>query len=582
MHRWIFNVLLVIVFSNISQSVPAEDNKVDKNEQTKVVAATAQVIRSTAGLQLAPSNVDPQDKTERVLLMVPGGLFVVDIDITIDGLPFRIHREAAVTRVLERADKDSDGKLTFDELFEYPTFSTGRFAAVANNKQYRERLVRQYDTDKDGTANKAEVRTMLALAFGAPTFSLSNYRSAYGAGSPIVKLLDTNNDKTLSSNELAAAETQLKSRDADDDDVLTLAELTGTLGGSYRQLAVNRGMTASAILFHLHDKTNWNTIYTAMVQRYGSNGKLTGKEFPLTPNLFKSFDTDGNRVVQNREFTHFLKLPPHIHLEANFGKKTDLPRGISVKSITEELKAKLEVGSKDGKQINIKLPECELKLLAGGTLAQQVDYETYAKAIIDRYDKNRNGYLEKKESEAQVGLSRQFRVLDTNRDGKVYADEIEAMYTRSQNYNANRITVGAVDRGGWLVSKVDLNNDAKIGLREMRAASAHLMRADTNDDGEITEDEVPRTVRFAIAVGATANQLLSEAQATASRTGYPRSQAVSPQSSQLDWFVHMDRNGDGDISHREFLGDESQFKMLDANDDGLIDAKEAATAKETE
>ena len=41
------------------------------------------------------------------------------------------------------------------------------------------------------------------------------------------------------------------------------------------------------------------------------------------------------------------------------------------------------------------------------------------------------------------------------------------------------------------------------------------------------------------------------------------------------WFVRMDRNADGDLSPREFLGTAEQFQSIDANDDALIDRAEA-------
>jgi hypothetical protein len=37
----------------------------------------------------------------------------------------------------------------------------------------------------------------------------------------------------------------------------------------------------------------------------------------------------------------------------------------------------------------------------------------------------------------------------------------------------------------------------------------------------------------------------------------------------------MDRNGDGDVSPREFLGTDEEFRLLDADGDGLISADEA-------
>ena len=37
----------------------------------------------------------------------------------------------------------------------------------------------------------------------------------------------------------------------------------------------------------------------------------------------------------------------------------------------------------------------------------------------------------------------------------------------------------------------------------------------------------------------------------------------------------MDRNGDGDVSRREFLGTDAQFRAIDTDGDGLISVEEA-------
>jgi hypothetical protein len=42
----------------------------------------------------------------------------------------------------------------------------------------------------------------------------------------------------------------------------------------------------------------------------------------------------------------------------------------------------------------------------------------------------------------------------------------------------------------------------------------------------------------------------------------------------------MDRNQDGDVSWKEFLGPRRAFEELDTDHDGLIDPKEAEKARE--
>jgi hypothetical protein len=60
--------------------------------------------------------------------------------------------------------------------------------------------------------------------------------------------------------------------------------------------------------------------------------------------------------------------------------------------------------------------------------------------------------------------------------------------------------------------------------------------------------------------------------------GVKRSRLVGPV-----WYQRMDRNKDGDISWREFLGPRPKFDSIDADHDGLIsrDEAEAAVANET-
>jgi Ca2+-binding EF-hand superfamily protein len=52
----------------------------------------------------------------------------------------------------------------------------------------------------------------------------------------------------------------------------------------------------------------------------------------------------------------------------------------------------------------------------------------------------------------------------------------------------------------------------------------------------------------------------------------------SPGEDTPAWLSAMDRNGDGEISRREFLGTPEQFARFDANDDGYLESAEATAA----
>ena len=73
--------------------------------------------------------------------------------------------------------------------------------------------------------------------------------------------------------------------------------------------------------------------------------------------------------------------------------------------------------------------------------------------------------------------------------------------------------------------------------------------------------KLPRQVRMAASIGS------------------PKSLVRFPTRRGPAWFRAMDRNGDGDVSRREFTGTDADFRKLDANGDGLISPDEAECAE---
>jgi hypothetical protein len=89
----------------------------------------------------------------------------------------------------------------------------------------------------------------------------------------------------------------------------------------------------------------------------------------------------------------------------------------------------------------------------------------------------------------------------------------------------------------------------------------------------ITRSEFPVTIHLAVARGNETQQYLNKTSREGRMRGAPRvNNALLGQAPA--WFVRMDTNGDGDLTRREFLGDDDQFKRLDTNPDGVISVGE--------
>jgi hypothetical protein len=96
-----------------------------------------------------------------------------------------------------------------------------------------------------------------------------------------------------------------------------------------------------------------------------------------------------------------------------------------------------------------------------------------------------------------------------------------------------------------------------------------LRQFDRNQDGGLTADETPPTIRVCFGLGPLVHRELAGIRSIPSPSAAPTIQAPA-------WFTRMDRNKDHDLTRAEFPGTDEQFQTLDADQDGLVSGHEAA------
>lgn len=140
-----------------------------------------------------------------------------------------------------------------------------------------------------------------------------------------------------------------------------------------------------------------------------------------------------------------------------------------------------------------------------------------------------------------------------------------------------RLVLTASDQGRAIFGILDLDRDRRLSAREVMRTVDRITSWDGDSDGRVTADEIPYHFQVNIARGELTG--LIGGGGAGNNVVAPQAMMAAPKPAALtagpDWFRQMDRNHDGDISRREFLGPRTEFDRLDRDKDGLIDAEEA-------
>jgi Ca2+-binding EF-hand superfamily protein len=519
---------------------------------------------------------------KRILLLSSVGPLVVDLHVSIEGVPFQETFDGLLDHALQLGDANEDGTVTWNELMGHPRFRYGQFGNPATGTyQNRNDMVRLYDTRKNGRVDRDELARYLTSNQGiarAMSFTTSEVRrEAARDDSPVRQILDANNDFEISEDEIASAEVRLLLKDANDDEILTPSDFSNA-GMQQPGMAMTTRRSSSGIYrpntaWHLHEDTIWSDLLVGLKELYGFGGSPQAEDFMLSSDLFAQLDVDGDGEITTFEMDMLLTVPPHFALVIDIaaeaeGEQYGSSANVALASMRIDEDQIHSIVQHQPNRLTVSVADVTLDFYADDRLGRS-DSKRRAEALLAQADVDKDESISSEEFGAVAPQfnNAEFDGVDTDQDGKVLLEEITTFFQQQTASQAGRIRVLADDQQDVLFPTLDRNHDGRIDGREVAQVGRSLLSLDANADGSVQIGELHGGMVIGVVRGA--NQFDNTFQLPVTRA---RTSEAAPR-----WFRGMDRNQDGGISWREFIGTRVQFDELDRDHDGFVDVHEAGS-----
>lgn len=324
------------------------------------------------------------------------------------------------------------------------------------------------------------------------------------------------------------------------------------------------------------------------------DGFVTADEAGSSERLFAKYDADGDGTLNQPELAPTEPLQPTpVRSGENFPEGRfpfhweEPPVGdhadatIEIKLIGKAFgRPKVNVAEKaDGlavtaetRKASFDFHDLALDLDATPARITSEDVKRFYLLQLRQRDADKNGYLSEAEFAGLALPGLDFRAADANGDGMLFPNELAGKLDALIARESSRVRVEATFERQPLFTKLDADGDGRLSRRELRNAKRALASADVDGDGRIGLAEFGGRYHLSFSVpnplDAAGPRMLADFEAM-TRGPSSRPNDGPP------WFAAMDRNADGDLDRREFLGTAEQFAKLDGDADGLLSPGEA-------
>jgi Ca2+-binding EF-hand superfamily protein len=316
------------------------------------------------------------------------------------------------------------------------------------------------------------------------------------------------------------------------------------------------------------------------------NQKLSRAEVGWPRTVFDRLDTNKDGELDFLELLRWEIVPPDVEAVVHLGQATGKAAGAGNVTDGNDLISLTGQTEKPAGNLRRVAPNALALTLDGSRInlvrspSVNTTYPNYRPFFQQQFKalEQKKGFVTKEQLKTPqfAYLRSVLEVADRDGDGKLTEKELNAWLDLVSGAAGCLTMVILTEHGRGLFDILDANQDGRLSVRELRNARARLAEYDREGRGGVRRQDL--TLQYQVAVNhggpnSTALYQLGGALTRLNGNAGPAAPARGPL-----WFRKMDKNGDGDVSEREFLGPREAFRRIDTDGDGLISVEEAERA----